>query len=165
MSKHRPHLARLAPHIETIAAGDMAEQYGALCFQYSKENVLKVLLITTRETRRWMTPKGWAIKGLTGGQVAEREAWEEAGVKGKVKKNTFGYFTYLKVLDDGETIPSVVEVHLLEVRKQCQKFPESGQRMIEWMVPEEAVRRVREPELKGLLMRFSLEHTRPTAAA
>ncbi|PST19320.1 DNA mismatch repair protein MutT [Rhizobium sp. JAB6] len=164
MSKHRAHLARLAPHIETIAAGDMAEQYGALCFRYGEANVLEVLLITTRETKRWMIPKGWPIKGLDGGQVAEREAWEEAGVKGKIKNSPFGYFTYLKAIAGGKTIPSVVEVHLLHVRKQYQKFPESGQRLIEWMMPEEAARRVREPELKGLLMRFALEQAGPVAA-
>ncbi|WP_152094093.1 NUDIX hydrolase [Rhizobium dioscoreae] len=162
MSNRRPHLARLAAHIETIAAREMAEQYGALCFRHRDDNSREVLLITTRETKRWMIPKGWPIKGLDGGQVARREAWEEAGVKGKVKKGIFGYFTYLKMLADRQTIPSVVEVHLLEVRKQCGKFPESGQRTIEWMVPEEAARRVREPELKGLLMRFVLEETRPT---
>ncbi|MDK4715363.1 NUDIX hydrolase [Rhizobium sp. CNPSo 4039] len=158
MSKHRPHLARLAPHIETIAAGDMAEQYGAVCFRYRETKALEILLITTRETKRWMIPKGWPIKGLDGGQVAEREAWEEAGVRGKIKKGTFGYFTYLKSLDADQAIPSLVEVHLLEVRKQSRNFPESGQRTIQWMVPEEAARRVREPELKGLLMRFALEY-------
>jgi len=52
MSKHRPHLARLAPHIETIAAGDMAEQYGAVCFRYRETKALEILLITTRETKR-----------------------------------------------------------------------------------------------------------------
>lgn len=58
-------------------------------------------------------PKGLADEGLEPHQAAKREAWEEAGVKGKVKKKPFAYFTYVKTLTDGQRVPSVVQVHLL----------------------------------------------------
>ncbi|MGR9222508.1 NUDIX hydrolase (plasmid) [Rhizobium leguminosarum] len=76
------------------------QQYGALCFR-NTPNGPKVLLITTRETRRWMIPKGWPIPGLKPRKVAEREAWEEAGVIARAKKKPFGEFFYDKLMQDG----------------------------------------------------------------
>jgi hypothetical protein len=37
------------------------EQFGALCVRQGAVGGVKVLLITTRETRRWTIPKGWPI--------------------------------------------------------------------------------------------------------
>ncbi|WP_375337303.1 NUDIX domain-containing protein [Rhizobium binae] len=47
---------------------------------------MEVLLITSHESGPWTIPKGWPITQLAPHQVAEREAWEEAGVRGKAKK-------------------------------------------------------------------------------
>ncbi|MBB4566881.1 NUDIX hydrolase [Rhizobium leucaenae] len=154
MTKNEPHLARLAAYAETMMNGEMVEQFGAICSRTGADGAIEVLLITTRETHRWTIPKGWPIKGLKPNEVAEREAWEEAGVKGKAKKKPFGYYTYLKVLDAENATPSMVEVHLLEVEKVCSKFPERKQRTTEWLSPLEAALRVQEPELKGLLARL-----------
>ncbi len=128
-----------------------AEQIGALCRRLGDKGSVEVLVITTRDSRRWTIPKGWPIKGLKSHQVAEREAWEEAGVVGKAKKRPLGYYTYLKTLDNGDKIPAVVEVHVLKVDKVDNTFPEVGQRKVEWLSPAEAAVRVQEPELKGLL--------------
>jgi 8-oxo-dGTP pyrophosphatase MutT (NUDIX family) len=57
-----------------------SQQIGAICMR-SQADGPEVLMITTRETRRWMIPKGWPIDGLSPQEVAEREAWEEAGVR------------------------------------------------------------------------------------
>jgi len=43
-----------------------------------------VLLVTSRDTGRWVLPKGWAERGLTGSELAAKEAFEEAGVVGEV---------------------------------------------------------------------------------
>lgn len=134
--------------------GHSAAQVGALCFRISEVGQIEVLLITTRETRRWTIPKGWPIKGLKPHEVAEREAWEEAGIKGKAKKKPYGHYTYLKRLADSRTVPAVVEVHALEVKEACDNFPEIGQRVLIWLPPVEAALQVPEPELKGLLAGF-----------
>lgn len=154
MTKYEPHLARLAAYAETIMNGELVEQFGAICSRVGPAGTIEVLLITTRETRRWTIPKGWPIKGLKPNEVAEREAWEEAGVKGKAEKKPFGYFTYLKVFDSENATPSMVEVHLLQVKKMRSKFPERKERTTEWLSPSEAAARVQEPELKGLLIRL-----------
>ena len=38
--------------------------------------------MTSRETRRWIVPKGWPIKGLKPAKSAAREAYEEASLRG-----------------------------------------------------------------------------------
>ena len=152
MTEKETHLARLAAYADVIMQGGMVEQVGAICFRTGLQGSIEVLLVTTRETGRWTIPKGWAIKGLKSHEAAEREAWEEAGVKGKARKSPLGYFTYLKTLDDGTKVPSLVEVHLVEVKKAFTRFPESKERSIEWLSPVAAAARVSEPELKGLLM-------------
>ncbi|MGY5810185.1 NUDIX hydrolase [Rhizobium sp. LEGMi198b] len=88
-----------------------------MCSRLGADGAIEVLLITTRETRRWTIPKGWPIKSLKPNEVAEREAWEEAGVKGKAEKKPFGYYTYLTIFDSENAMPSMVEVHLLRVQK------------------------------------------------
>nr|WP_262928074.1 NUDIX hydrolase [Rhizobium cauense] len=112
----------------------------------------EVLMITTRETRRWMIPKGWPINGLTPREVAEREAWEEAGVVGKVKRKPFGEFRYSKILADGRKIEPLVSVYLIKVRRRKKRFPEMAERNVIWMKPVEAARHVNEPDLRKLLL-------------
>ena len=154
MKKVATHLTRLADHTRTILNGESIQQYGALCFRKGAEGGLEVLLITTRDTGRWTIPKGWSIKGLAPHEIAEREAWEEAGVKGRAKKRVFGHFAYIKSLEDGVKKPAFVEVYLLDVRNTKKRFPECEERKLAWMSPMEAASLVNEPELKSLLRRM-----------
>lgn len=88
-------------------------------------------------------------------EAAAVEAWEEAGVQGKVKKKPVGRYTYLKLLDDGDVAPCVVDVFQLEVTEKHEQFKERGERRVQWVTPDEAARRVREIELKSLLIEFN----------
>jgi 8-oxo-dGTP pyrophosphatase MutT (NUDIX family) len=130
-------------------------QYGALCHR-TADHGREVLLITTRQTRRWMIPKGWPIPGLDPSAVAEQEAWEEAGIIGRAKHRNFGAFHYGKELADGRKVRPLVEVHLLKARKQKRRFPEMAERDVVWLNPVDAANRVCEPELKQLLLKFGL---------
>jgi 8-oxo-dGTP pyrophosphatase MutT (NUDIX family) len=58
-------------------------QYGALPYRFTEAAALEVLIVTTRQSKRWIIPKGWPIKGLTPSKSAAREAFEEAGVIGR----------------------------------------------------------------------------------
>ncbi|WP_245487533.1 NUDIX hydrolase [Rhizobium leguminosarum] len=149
------YLSRLAEYADAMFHGSTAHRSAARCCRKSENDGMEVLLITTRETKRWTIPKGWPVKGLDPHQAAKREAWEEAGVKGKAKKKPFGYFTYVKTLADGHKVPSVVQVHLLETRATRSHFPERGQRDLVWLPASEAALLADEPELKGLLGKFS----------
>ena len=50
-----------------------------------------MMLITSRESRRWVIPKGWPMRGLKPHRAAEREAYEEAGLKGHIGKVAVGF--------------------------------------------------------------------------
>ncbi|WFU52021.1 NUDIX hydrolase [Sinorhizobium terangae] len=151
MKNNERYLARLAPLAATIMQNGAVEQIGAICHRFGENGSVQILLITTRSSRRWTIPKGWPIKDLKPHRVAEREAWEEAGITGKAKKRPWGYYTYLKTLANGRKVAPVVAAHLLKVDGVHSKFPEQGERQLEWLSPTDAAARVQEPELKGLL--------------
>lgn len=158
-AKPRPLLRQLAAVPEKLFDGAFRQQYGALCFRRLPDGI-EILLVTTRESGRWVIPKGWPMKKKKPHEAAATEAWEEAGVRGKVKKKPVGRYTYLKLLDDGDVAPCVVDVFQLEVMENHDQFKERGERRIEWFSPDEAARRVREIELKSLLIEFRPKRSR-----
>ncbi len=160
MPKNQLLFAQLATLGPSSAVYQSREQFGAICYRFNDvTGDLEVLLITTRESRRWAIPKGWGMEGKSAHQVAEQEAREEAGVCGKVSKKAFGYFTYLKCLNDGEKVPCMVQVHLLKAERTLDRYKEQGERELLWCSCFEAAVKVGEPELKGL---FRLLHERKT---
>jgi 8-oxo-dGTP pyrophosphatase MutT (NUDIX family) len=115
-----------------------------------------VLLITSRETRRWIVPKGWPMKGLRDCDAAAREALEEAGVLGRVRKQPLGSYSYWK-RQTGHFELCEVSVYLLEVESQLETWREKGQRELRWFTPEEAADRVDEPGLSTLIRSLQVE--------
>lgn len=129
-------------------------QYAALCWRRQGKEV-QVLLITSRDTGRWVIPKGWPIKGLGPAEAAAREAWEEAGVRGRAVPDCLGVYSYDKRRDDKPPVPCLVAVYALEVDALDTTFPEAGQRRLKWFAPAKAARKVDEPELRALLEGFT----------
>lgn len=127
-------------------------QVAALCLRDVQDGC-EVLLVTSRDTGRWIVPKGWPIKGLDGAETALQEAWEEAGVKSaQVRKDPVGRFSYDKLLDQGMPQPVETNVYRLDVSELADEYPEMHQRQRLWVKAEEASRLVREPELKALIL-------------
>ncbi|WP_164468278.1 NUDIX hydrolase [Caulobacter vibrioides] len=118
-------------------------------------DALRILLVSSRETRRWVIPKGWPMKGRTDPQAAAQEAYEEAGLKGAIAPRPFGEYPYLKRLKNGQARMVKVDVYPLEVKETLAAWPEQGQRTLEWMTPVEAALAVQEPELRDLIARFA----------
>jgi ADP-ribose pyrophosphatase YjhB (NUDIX family) len=75
-------------------------QYSALPLRFTRDAELEILLLTTRQSKRWIIPKGWPIKGLRPAKSAAREAFEEADVSGRVGAKSVGFFAYDKILDE-----------------------------------------------------------------
>jgi 8-oxo-dGTP pyrophosphatase MutT (NUDIX family) len=132
----------------------LAIQSGVIPYRLERD-VLQVLLITTRKTGRWVIPKGNIGKGHNARQSAEREAYEEAGVRGDAEKTSLGSYTYEKVLKDGTSRPTVVEVFAMHVLKEAKVWPEMAERRSEWVEPKEAARRVHEAGLATLFLRLA----------
>jgi 8-oxo-dGTP pyrophosphatase MutT (NUDIX family) len=130
-------------------------QYAALCFRSDPDSGTEVLLITSRETGRWVLPKGWPMRSRSAGECALREAFEEAGVQGDLSGDCLGVYGYLKLMDDGKPLPCMVSVYPVRVSGLRNKFPEQGQRERAWFTPARAAELVAEPELKQILGAFT----------
>lgn len=148
-------LQQLAAVPEKLFTGAFRQQYAALCFRYAGNGEeVEILLVTSRTSGRWIIPRGWPMKRKKPHEAAAIEAWEEAGVRGRVKKNAVGRYTYLKMLDNGDVVPCMVDVFQIELTEAETSFKERGERLLEWVPPDEAARRVRDIELKSLLVDF-----------
>jgi ADP-ribose pyrophosphatase YjhB (NUDIX family) len=127
-----------------------ALQYAALPYRRRADGGVEVLLITSRETRRWIIPKGWPAAGLSPPDSARNEAMEEGGVLGRIGERSIGFYHYTKLVA-GEGLPCKVEVFLLEVEEQLISWPEQGQRDLQWLGVQEASEAVQEPELSAII--------------
>ncbi len=111
---------------------------------------MRVLLITSRESGRWIIPKGWPIKGVEDCAAAAQEAFEEAGVIGHVHKRPLGTYAYWK-RQGGYFQLCTVTVFFLAVDQQCESWREKGQRRAAWLSAADAAERVEEPGLCALI--------------
>ncbi|WP_018263369.1 NUDIX hydrolase [Methylobacterium sp. WSM2598] len=127
------------------------QQVAALPVRRAEDGSLEVLLVTSRETRRWIAPKGWPMKGRKPHRAAAIEAREEAGVTGQISKTPAGHYTYDKRLPDGSAVPCRVAVYVLTVTGELPSWREQGQRDVQWVSSEAAAVLVREPELAALI--------------
>jgi 8-oxo-dGTP pyrophosphatase MutT (NUDIX family) len=134
------------------ALGPHPQQYAALPYKFERGQLL-ILLVTSRETKRWVIPKGWPMKGKKPHAAAEKEAREEAGVVGTIRKKPLGTYVYWKRLESHFVLCEVT-VFPLAVTDHLLKWPEKGQRTLRWFTPEEAAELVDEPGLGTLILQL-----------
>lgn len=143
-------LATKAKHVERPA---LRMQYAALPFR--DEGELQVLLVTSRETHRWIIPKGWPMASRHPWDAAAREALEEAGVEGAVSHTPVGTYIYDKRMAGGVLVPCSVEVFALKVARQRKQWREKDERETRWFPVTEAIEAVQEQGLKIILRTFA----------
>ena len=132
-----------------------AKQIAALPFR-SKSAKLRILLITTRGKQRWSVPKGWPMGRKQPHHAAAVEAYEEAGLLGRVSAKAIGSFRHSKRMGKRKVVLDV-KLFPLKVKKRHRRWPEHGQRRSIWLPASEAARRVDRPELRRLIRRFARE--------
>lgn len=130
-------------------------QVAALPYRTGPDERLQILLVTSRETKRWVIPKGWPMKGLKPSAMAAREAREEAGLVGRIAKDAIGVYHYEKRLKSGSATVCEVQVFPLEVRRQRKNFRERDEREPRWLAPAVAAGLVDEPELGAIILAFA----------
>jgi 8-oxo-dGTP pyrophosphatase MutT (NUDIX family) len=138
---------------KTVAARRL--QYGALPYRVSSGSRAEFMLVTSRQTRRWVIPKGWPKKGKSPHRLAAREAFEEAGVTGAIGRRSVGSFSYEKRLKNGGLIECEVRVFPLEVKRQSKQWPEMQERRIKWLSASKAAEKVKEPMLGKIIRRLA----------
>jgi 8-oxo-dGTP pyrophosphatase MutT (NUDIX family) len=136
--------------------GNPILESGALACRRLKNGELLVLLVSKRRSGKWGIPKGRVSGRLSFGEVAAKEAFEEAGIKGRVSPNSIGMFRVQKRTPSRQ-LSQVVEVwvYLMEVTKRLRHWPEKGQREIRWVSCETAAQQLREPMLAHLCHRLA----------
>ncbi|WP_185985110.1 NUDIX hydrolase [Aureimonas mangrovi] len=124
-------------------------QVAALPLRLGLDGSLDVLLVTSRETRRWVLPKGNLMKGLSLADAAATEAEEEAGVRGRVVAEPYRRFDYWKRRPDAFHLCHV-DVFLLVVTEELDDWKERAERQREWVSPARAFEMVLEPGLQSI---------------
>jgi 8-oxo-dGTP pyrophosphatase MutT (NUDIX family) len=133
-------------------------QYGALPYRKSNRHRAEFMLVTSRETRRWIIPKGWPKKGKSPHRSAAREAFEEAGVLGAVGRQPVGSFSYEKRLKNGGSVECEVRVFPLEVKRQRNEWPEKQERQVKWLSASKAAAKVKNPLLSKIIRRVARKY-------
>ncbi|MFN3945110.1 MAG: NUDIX hydrolase [Allosphingosinicella sp.] len=129
-------------------------QVGALPWRRSGEGGLEVLLVTSRGTGQWILPKGWPEPGRGPAETAAREAYEEAGVSGRIDPREMGRFLHLKSRIARPSLRCMIAVHPLAVERELADWPERAERRRRWFPAEEAAGAVRSAELAALIRRL-----------
>ncbi|WP_341730610.1 NUDIX hydrolase [Microcoleus sp. EPA2] len=123
----------------------LVEQSGVIPYRLM-DGKIEVMLITSSGGKRWVIPKGLIEPDMTPEDSAAKEAWEEAGVLGRVFPDLMGTYEYYK---SGCTWQ--VDVFLLQVETVVENWPEAYKRKRQWVSIPKAIKRVDEPELKLIL--------------
>lgn len=132
---------------------DVRTQFAALCYRF-KKGKLRVLLITSRRTGRWIVPKGWPMDGHTPAECAVQEAWEEGGVRGTSDGRCIGIFSYSKGHPELGDLPCVAMVFAVEATEIADVYPESEQRERKWVSRKKAAELADDPELARIIKDF-----------
>jgi len=103
----------------------MAQKRVAVVPVIRKNNTHHVCLVTSRCKRKWIVPTGKREKHLTDAQVALLEAYEEAGVTGKLDKS---FRRSIEVCSPSGRKVRQTELFLIKVDRQHNKWPEMKQR-------------------------------------
>lgn len=117
------------------------EQVAAVCYRVGGGSI-EFLLVQTRGGR-WTFPKGGVESGLTHAQAAALEAFEEAGVHGRMEEASFAQYSRRKPGGKRNSAPrSGVNAHLCEVLRLGP--PQEFKRNPTWFSAEKTKRRLRE---------------------
>ena len=123
-------------------------QAAAIPFRRNNSTI-EILLITSINSGKWIFPKGIIDEGQTALQTAVNEAFEEAGIKGRVMDILVGEYKYKKW---GGTCQ--VRVYPMSVEDQLDEWPEAGLRKRCWVRPEKAMKLIQKKALRIMLTRF-----------
>ena len=126
-------------HLSKLKRLRNTEQVAAVCYR-KKDTEIQFLLVQTGGGR-WIFPKGGVEPGLTHAQAAAIEAYEEAGVHGRMEEAAFTRYSVCRRNKQSVTRQSV-SAHLCEVLRLGP--PQETGRKRTWFSPEEARKVLRE---------------------
>lgn len=138
----------------------MTAQSAAIPYKVDDRGELLLLLVTSRRSRRWIIPKGKIKPRTSPSRSAQHEAFEEAGVLGRIGSEPAG--TYRQG-DAGIGTSLLVQAFALEVTDELPVWDEMHLRKRRWFKLKGALRAVDDPEIRALLREFGRRQRRPAA--
>jgi len=109
----------------------------------------EVCVIRRKGSGRWGIPKGFIDPGNTRQQAALNEAYEEAGLNGRIIGDSIGTYDYKK-----DSVTLTVAVFLMQVVEELPKWPEMGFRERRWCSLQEARSLLKNHRVRPLLDRI-----------
>ena len=130
-------------------------QVAALPYRFLEgaSGAIEVLLVTSFRSRRWIIPKGDVDGAMAPQAAAEKEAFEEAGVRGRIGQQVIGSFCYDKERN-GDIREMLVDVYPLEVCEELDEWEEMKDRDRRWLPIAAAAAEVEQQGLRVILEAF-----------
>ncbi len=132
-----------------LVRGRRSRQVAAVPIRRGTDGRVEVLVVSTRGSGRWTVPKGWPMRGRSDADAAAQEAYEEAGVRGRIAPEPLGTFEYVKRRNDSQLL--LVTVYRLDVERHVHRFRERGERDARWLSAPAAAERVAWPGLADII--------------
>jgi 8-oxo-dGTP pyrophosphatase MutT (NUDIX family) len=110
------------------------QQAGVIPFRRSGNSV-SLCLITAASSHSWGIPKGTIERGSSPEETALEEAWEEAGLRGRILGDSLGSYEYEKA-----GVLLTVALYLMEVEIEAQRWDEHELRRRRWVPARDAAR-------------------------
>ncbi len=108
----------------------------------------RVCLVSSRNGKRWVIPKGCLEPGKSAGEIALQEAWEEAGLMGALEREPAGSYLYEKAGNNYR-----VTAFVMHVTQITEEWPERDFRTLRWLSPRQALANIEDRGLRRLLCR------------
>lgn len=153
----RPQGNRLGAALRSRAGVGAIRQIAALPYRAdtaASDQSVRILLVTSRESRRWVIPKGNPKASLAPHVAAAQEAEEEAGVCGPICPTPLGSYRYRKRKGNGASLMFDVDVYPLAVTRELPIWKEDKERERRWFSLAEAANAVEEEDLRYLIRSF-----------
>jgi 8-oxo-dGTP pyrophosphatase MutT (NUDIX family) len=117
-------------------------EIGALPYRIRK-NGIELILVTTRDGKRWILPKGQPEKRMSHPDVAKMEAYEEAGVLGAIDKDK-----HAEVVLSRGVKRTRLRIYPLRSKKVLKEYPESDRRKRIIVQPDDALKMISDKSLR-----------------
>jgi hypothetical protein len=135
----------------TVVSDDLLKEHAALPWRMSGDGTLEVLLLRPRRDGSWRIPAARCLGARTGIQSADRAAFHDAGITGRVGPEPIGRYVALRYQAGDSRKAVEVTVHGLHVWDSLVSWPIDVKGTRRWMPPAEAAVAVEDPGLRDLL--------------
>ncbi|HEV7676817.1 MAG TPA: NUDIX domain-containing protein [Candidatus Angelobacter sp.] len=117
-------------------------QVAAVCYRLNGSSV-EFLLVNT-SSGKWTFPKGRLCPSLSPSESASREAWEEAGTKGKIEQNHFAHYLDTKRTLVHDSLAQEVSIAAFLLEVHSTEIPQESGRNPSWFSAQQTKKRLAE---------------------